>query len=276
MTKVPSTNELSLLDLAVTVAENWVLLVFVPLMAGALVYFVTTQTSPRFYKSDAIIRISSDEALLLLSDEVLNDVVAAENFGTSEDVRNALDVSEHSTSDYYVVSATQTSAEAAQKLVMDVIDSLISKSGPDDSELQRIERAMSRVTAEVNRLEPLVQQISQDAVEQDLGASSDNAMVWSALVALESRLDEQRRELERLEDETRSSVSFDDYVQQASLPASANSTGALSRAILAVLGTGFFVLIAVFVREGLRNSIKQPDDVKKLNRIRRAFWLPPL
>tara|TARA_R100000365_G_C2746422_1_gene75718 strand:+ start:2414 stop:2572 length:159 start_codon:yes stop_codon:yes gene_type:complete len=45
--------------------------------------------------------------------------------------------------------------------------------------------------------------------------------------------------------------------------------------LLAVLGTGFLLLMLVFIRAGLVNAYQDPGSMQKINRIRRAFGIKP-
>ena len=55
--------------LLATVAESWKLVLVVPLLIGALT-FVYLATRPSLYRSDAILRLSKDELVVLKSDRV--------------------------------------------------------------------------------------------------------------------------------------------------------------------------------------------------------------
>jgi uncharacterized protein involved in exopolysaccharide biosynthesis len=46
-------------------------------------------------------------------------------------------------------------------------------------------------------------------------------------------------------------------------------------AILATLGSGFTLLLYVFVRQGLRNARRSNETAEKLARIRRSFGFKP-
>lgn len=45
-------------------------------------------------------------------------------------------------------------------------------------------------------------------------------------------------------------------------------------ALMALLASGFAMLLFVFARDGLRRAAAAPEGAQKVDRIRRAFWLP--
>jgi uncharacterized protein involved in exopolysaccharide biosynthesis len=71
-------DEIDLLDLLVTVAESWKLLIFVPLLVGVLT-FATVSTYQVSYQSNAILRLSEQEVAVLHSAPVLDPLL--EPFG---------------------------------------------------------------------------------------------------------------------------------------------------------------------------------------------------
>jgi len=67
-------DEISLLDILVTLAESWKLLVFCPLVVGVLAGALSFLW-PNTYESVAIVRISEEESALLHSAPVLDSLI---------------------------------------------------------------------------------------------------------------------------------------------------------------------------------------------------------
>ena len=65
-------DEISLLDIAVVIAENWFLLIIAPLLAGAIAYGAISATTPGVYETEALLAINEREAALVQAAPVLD------------------------------------------------------------------------------------------------------------------------------------------------------------------------------------------------------------
>lgn len=124
-------DEISLLDILVVLAESWKLLVFGPLLAGALSFLW-----PKTFESVAILRISEEEAALVHSAPVLDPLVAKFDLlqdagGVQGDAREALKKRLVITADKKTKLTTLTvkaaTPEAAQALAKDAISLLFAE-----------------------------------------------------------------------------------------------------------------------------------------------------
>ena len=118
-------DEIDLLDLMVTVAESWKLLVIAPVLVAIAALTGVTFVKPDLYQSSAIVRLGENEAAILQSAVVLDPL--AESFGylgqakgdreaARKDLKQDLVSAVDKRTKFVTVTAKSTSAKQAQQL----------------------------------------------------------------------------------------------------------------------------------------------------------------
>ncbi|QQR38388.1 GumC domain-containing protein [Devosia rhizoryzae] len=278
-------GEIRLLDIAVVVAENWLLLILVPLLAGVISFGVISTTTPRVYETEALLAIDEREAALVRAAPVLDKAIAdsssfAGYTGSLSEARrellqNSLTVSKEADSEFYRLRVRGYDPLNAEELLGAIIDALISNSVPDSVQLDRINREIEQASASLEELETGLAKVNSILANTDEVIGISNGELGASIVAIVSSIEHRRAELFRLELAINGTVQPEDVVQPPTEPV-ATSRGLLLPVLAVVLGVGFFLLILAFLREGLRKASADPAQVAKVNRIRSAFWLKPL
>jgi capsular polysaccharide biosynthesis protein len=139
-------DEISLLDILVTLAESWKLLVFGPLIAGVLAGGLSF-LGPKPFESVAIVRMTEEEVALLHAAPVLDPLIEkfgllAEADGIVDDARQ--DLKKHLTftvdkkTKLATVTAKGRSPESAQALGQAAMDILLIELQPKGKDKEAI------------------------------------------------------------------------------------------------------------------------------------------
>lgn len=284
-----STDEISLLDIAVVIAENWIVLVLAPLLAGAIAFGVLSVTTPRIYDSEALLRMDATDAALLRSARVLNPAILNSTYldgyaGSLSRARqqlmgNILEVEPQGDTGLYRIRVSYGTPEEAQDLLSRIINFLIENSTPTSTEAELLDIRLQQARAAIVQLEESLARLNRLAEELENGSSPNSTTLGElgqSIVTLVDNIERRHSEVFQMEEALQGSVSIQDVVQEPTTPDSPRPQGLLVRAILLAIGVGFVTLIAVFVREGLRSGGRNAGQINKINRIRRAFWLKPI
>jgi capsular polysaccharide biosynthesis protein len=282
-------DEISLLDIAVVLAENWLLLVIVPIFAALVAFGALWSLTPRSYDSEAIVRLNADDAALLTSARILNPAIIGSSYiegyeGTLSRARQALvqddlTITPQEDTNFYRIAVRERTPEGAQQLLQAILNSLIENSTPTASRQELLELELQLAETSVAELESTLNRLNRiaDGVESGGGGSAATlGEIGQSIVAILSNIETRRAEMLRIQEALQGSVSAEDIIQSPTTPDTAESRGLIVRAILVGLGVGFLMLIVAFIRSGFKAASQSRDQVDKVNRIRRAFWLKPI
>ncbi len=272
-------DEISLLDILVTLAESWKLLVFGPLIAGVLAGALSFLW-PKTYESVAIVRMSEAELALLNSAPVLDPLIEKFGFlpefdGIQEDARQYLAKKLVGKVDKKTGLATITAAantpERAQELGKAAMDALLKELLPKgknkDAVKQQILSNERIIASSADAIEQLQKQIGK-AGQGDAGL--EVVMKYYASLTAEVA----KKELENIELKKSLAVRGDEvYVQQASLPQRKVSPKPSLVVLLAVLASGFALLIFIFIRKAWVSVAQEAESASKLASIKRSLGL---
>lgn len=272
-------DEMSLLDILVTIAESWRLLVSGSLIAGVfagcLSFFL-----PNTFESVAIVRLTEEEVALLYAAPVLDPLIEKFGYlkdagGIKDDARKELKKELIFSSDKKTKLATITAKSAtpdqAQALGADAIAAVLV-----ELQIKGKEKALLQKTIAINEQ---VIESSEDAIELirrslKRGALSDQAQesavknlaVINADIAKRSQENEELRQ--KLEPK-----GAEIFVQEPSLPQRKTSPKRGLVVILAILVSGFSLLVFVFIRQAWRRVSEDPKMIGKVRQIKHAFAL---
>ena len=272
-------DEISLLDILVTLAESWKLLVFGPLIAGVLAGGLSFLW-PKTYESVAIVRMSEAELALLNSAPVLDPLIEKfgllpEFDGIQEDARQYLAKKLVGKVDKKTGLATITAAantpERAQELGKAAMDALLKELLPKGKNKDQVEQQILSneriIASSADAIEQLQKQIGK-AGQNDSGL--EVVMKYYASLSAEVA----KKELENIELKKSLAVRGDEvYVQQASLPQRKVSPRRSFVVLLTVLASGFALLIFVFIRKAWFSVAQEAKSASKLASIKRSLGL---
>ena len=273
-------EELDLLDLLVTLAENWKLLLFTPIAAGLVALGISFALS-KTYQSESSVQVERTgssfsapvAASLAMSADVLHTIapVAGLDDGlTSEEIYKKLSkriqVSVGKQDKLLNVVTEAKSPEAAQKLNQALLDTLFPFSKPRGIEKKQLEQQLD---SEKKRLQEALKLEQDTAANIAAGKVTEaTSRLYGELLAANSArqravLDMERR-LEGLDN--------GDVVQAPTLPESSVKPKKSMIAIGATVASGFLLLLFVFARQAWRSAQENsPEQARKLARIRQAL-----
>jgi LPS O-antigen subunit length determinant protein (WzzB/FepE family) len=267
-------DEISLLDILVTLAESWKLLVFGPLaaavLAGALSFLW-----PKTFESTAIVRLTEAEVALLAAAPVLDPLIVKfdllpEFDGNQDDARSYLAKKITGKFDkktgLSTITAIAATPERAQAMGAAAIDVLLLELLPKGKNKDQVEQAISSneglIANNTDAVEQLKRQMGKPG-QNDTGLE----VVMKYYAALTAEV--ARKELENIE--LRKSLTVkgaEVFVQQPSLPQRKTSPKRSMVVLLALLASGFALLLFVFIRKAWRNAAQDAESADKVARIR--------
>lgn len=272
-------DEISLLDILVTLAESWKLLVFGPLLAGVLAGTLSFLW-PKTFESTAIVRLTEAEVALVGAAPVLDPLIVKFDFlpefdGNQDDARAYLAKKITGKFDkktgLSTITAIAATPERAQAMGAAAIDALLLELLPKG-------KNKDQVVQTINSNEGIIAN-STDAVEQlkkQMGKPGQNdaglEVVMKHYVSLTAEV--ARKELENIE--LRKSLTVkgaEVFVQQPSLPQRKTSPKRSMVVLLALLASGFALLLFVLIRKAWRNAAQDAELAVKMARIKSLLGL---
>lgn len=272
-------DEISLLDILVTLAESWKLLVFGPLIAGALVGALSFLW-PNTFESVAIVRLTEEEVALLHAAPVLDPLI--EKFGllakadgylddARQDLKKRLAFAVDKKTKLATITAKAQSPEQAQALGQSAIALML-----QELQLKGNQKALLQKTIAINESAIASAEDAVDSIRHVLkkGSLYDQAQESAIknLAAINSDVAKRLQENEEIKQklDVRGAEVF---VQEPSLPQRKTSPKLGLVVLLAVLVSGFALLVFVFIRKALAFAEQDAESAGKLAAIRRSLGL---
>jgi LPS O-antigen subunit length determinant protein (WzzB/FepE family) len=275
-------DEIDLLDLLVTVADNIKLLVLGPIVVG-LAALGVGYTLPQTFQSTSLLAVEKSVSSLnanvvttLATTAAVLDPVAQQlgllDQGLSIDqARSRLQgqvVASVGRNDKLLnITTTATQPQQAQLLNQLVVQQVFEQTRPRGAELARLQAQLAQEQtsyATSTQLEQTLAKLLASGKAQDKTSET-----YATLLAANSA---RLFTIQTLEAQL-AGLQPSDMVQPATLPEQAIKPKKSLIAVVAALATGFALLLFVFVRQALRNSGTNPESAAKLARIRRALGL---
>lgn len=275
---VHNDDEISLLDILVTLAESWKLLVFGPLIASLLAVALSFLW-PKTFESVAIVRLTEAELALLNSAPVLDPLVEkfgllAEFDGIQEDARQYLAKKvvgkfDKKTNLATIVAAANT-PERAQEMSKQIIDSLLNELLPKGKNKDQIEQKIINNESVVSSNKDALDQLQKQMGKPGGGdAALEVAMKYYASLTA----DVASKELENIELRKSLLIKGDEmFVQKPSLPQRKTSPKRSLVALFAAAVAGFILLVLVFVRKAWAAAKHNESSAKKIQLINKALF----
>jgi uncharacterized protein involved in exopolysaccharide biosynthesis len=281
-------DEIDLLDLLVTIAENIKLLVLGPLVAGLLALGVSS-TLPQSFQSRAVINsgfeVTSKDGQVSFSGvrpellvsmthtaAVLEPVRKQVGFMpeiTTEralsELRDSIKASVGRADKLVTITVTAPSAEQAQRTNQALLDELFKQSQPRGADLARLNAKLQfekEALGNALKLEQELIAIIKSGKESDLlsatyvNVSGMKGAHFDTIQSLEAQIE---------------GLGQNALVQPSTLPEKPLSNKKVLMATITTLATGFALLLFVFVRQAFVNSAANPESAAKLARIKHSL-----
>ena len=268
-------EEIDLLDILVTLAENIKLLILGPLLVGicalGIAYIV-----PQTFESIAVLKAEQATASLMTSAAVLNPV-AAELGLTQEDspeearrrLREQIKVAVGRNDKLLTLTVSAPTPHQAQIVADAVLRQTYQQSRPKASELARLEVQLKGAEARIKNAEDAAGALLKRMELSGAGGGAELARGYGELLTVAAAAQKQVAELQALIE----GLTDAQLVQAPTLPQKASKPKKGLIAIGATLAAGLALMLFVFVRQAVRGAAKDADAASKLARIRRALAL---
>ena len=271
--QLPEEDDISLLDLLQTIAENLRLLVIGPIVVGLLA-LAGASLWPKTYESTAILKEEQVTASLMLSAAVLDPIAA--NLGytpklnqdAARDKLKSEIKANVSAKDKLLTLTTQADTpQAAQALAKAVLQQTYVQSQPRDSEKLRLQKQLAQAQAREKEATQTAQLLGRKMEGGGTAGASEVAQGYAQMIGVvkesqATQLDIERQ-LQGLDDSA--------LLQEATLPTKHTAPKRGLVTIMAALAAGFALLLFVFMRQALRNVSQDAESAQKLSAIQTAW-----
>lgn len=273
-------NETDLLDLLVVIADNLRLLLLVPLLAGlgvlGLSYFLD-----KSYSSEAILSFTApapaQAVSMMTSPLVLDPVIHSLNLSQGRSIEAtrkelAGKIKASVGKDGLVrLDATANSPLAAQTLANAVIDAWLKTTLPAPQDRADLEKRLSYAQASLASVRSLLARLTAEGVS-NLAKPLTRGESGLSLVAVSEMQTRYLGEVLSIP-RTLQGLTRDVVLQQPTMPIEPVAPKKSLMALLAALGTGFALLLWVFVRHAWRGAAVNPLAAGKQLQLMKAVGL---
>ena len=268
-------QEIDLLDILLTLAENIKLLILGPLFVGicalGIAYIV-----PQTFESIAVLKAEQATASLMTTASVL-DPVAADLGLTKVDsaeearklLREQIKVSVGRNDKLLTLTVSAPAPQQAQAIANAVLQQTYVQSRPKGSDLTRLEIQLKDAKARTKSAEDAAGALLKRMESNGAAGSTESARGYAELLnvaaAAQNQVAALQAQLEGLTDAQ--------LIQAPTLPEKASKPKKGLIVIGATLAAGLALMLFVFVRQAVRGAAKDAGAASKMARIRRALAL---
>ena len=272
-------DEISLLDIMLTLAENVKLLIIGPLLVG-LCALGLGYVLPRTFESVAVLQADQGTASLMTTAAVLDPVIAKLGLGkdaSPEQARRELERAVKATigkaDKLLTLTVSASTPQQAQTIANALLEQTYAQISPKGTVRSRLEvqlaEAQERDKNSQDAAALVIQRMESLSSNPASGGNLPQIIGYAELLGASAAAQTQVSALEaQLE-----GLSASQLVQPPSLPEKASQPKKGLLAIGSTLATGFLLLLFIFVRQALRTAAVDPEAADKLARIRRALGL---
>ena len=268
-------EEIDLLDILVTLAENIKLLILGPLLVGICALGIA-YILPQTFESIAVLKAEQATASLMTTAAVLNPV-AAELGLTQEDspeearrrLREQIKVAVGRNDKLLTLTVSAPTPHQAQIVADAVLRQTYQQSRPKASELARLEVQLKGAEARIKNAEDAAGALLKRMELSGAGGGAELARGYGELLTVAAAAQKQVAELQALIE----GLTDAQLIQAPTLPQKASKPKKGLIAIGATLAAGLALMLFVFVRQAVRGAAKDAGAASKMARIRRALAL---
>lgn len=267
-------GDVDLLDVFVTIAESWRLLVLVPLAVGAITAIGVMSTKPE-YVSRAVADIDwradtiKQHSTLI---PVIQKTGILSTFGPEMDaavsrVSRRIEVDKVSNG-VTSVSAKFHSPQMAKDVAGAILAELQLQSQPKGSEREDLEAELNSVTEAIKTLRNsahALQASSEGTATEQEGRARALAILLNEAVTKEKRVREIEKEIR--------AIGAENVILPPTLPDKAEPKHVAAFSVIASVASGLFLLAVIFIRDSMRRVEATPSGAEKIKRLRAALKL---
>jgi uncharacterized protein involved in exopolysaccharide biosynthesis len=272
-TQLLEDDDISLLDLLQTIAENLRLLVIGPIVAGLLA-LAAASFLPKTYESTAILKAEPIVASIMLSAAVLDPIASSVGYTSqmpADDARTKLKeqikANINAKDKLLTLTAQANSPQAAQALVQAVLLQTYTQSQPRDSEKLRLQKQLLQAQTREKEAIQTAQLLGRKLDAAGSTGVSEVAQGYAQMIGVVKESQNTQLEIERALQGLDASA----LVQEATLPTKHATPKRSLIVIMAALAAGFALLLFVFIRQALRNASQNEESAQKINALQ-ASW----
>lgn len=267
-------DEISLLDILVTLAESWKLLVFGPLIAAVLAGALSFLW-PKTFESVAIVRLTEEDVVLLHAVPVLDPLIEKFGYlkdadGIKEDARKELKKNLIFASDkktkLATITAKASTPDNAQALGKAAITTLLIELQPKGQEKALLQKTIAINDRAIEVSEDAIESIQRSLKRGGLSDQTQESAIKN-LAAINSDIAKRALENETLRQKL-DAKGEEVFVQRPSLPQRKTSPKNGMVVLLALLASSFVLLLFVFIRKAWRNAAQDAESASKMARIK--------
>jgi uncharacterized protein involved in exopolysaccharide biosynthesis len=272
-------DEISLLDILVTLAESWSLLMFGPLIAG-VVAGVLSLAWPKTFESVAIVRLNEEEVAILHAAPVLDPLI--EKFGllaeadgiqddARQDLKKRLIFAVDKKTKLATITAKARSPDAAQALGASAIAAMLK-----ELQVKGKEKALIENTIAINNRAIANAEDAMESIQHSLKRARASDLAIESVIKNLSVINTDIVKLAQENEELRQKLEFkgaEVFVQEASLPQRKVSPKLGLVVLLAILASGFGLLIFVFIRKAWITAAVDTENANKISLIKKSIGL---
>lgn len=272
----PLPEQFGLLDIFVTLAENFKLLFLVPLVAGLLALglgFVL----PKTFESIAILNADQSTASLMTTATVLDPV--AEELGLNKSgsieearrwLREKIKISVGRTDKSLTLTVSASTPQQAQTIAEAMLQKTYVQSRPKASELNRLKIQLKDAQVRIKNAEEASGTLLKRMESNGAGNSGmESARGYAELLNVAAAAQTQALTLETQIE----GVNEAQLIQAPTLPEKASKPKKALLALSVTFAVELVLLMFIFLRQSLRNTANNELAKYKLTRIRRALKL---
>jgi uncharacterized protein involved in exopolysaccharide biosynthesis len=270
-------NEVSLLDLLVTMAENARLLIVGPLLVG-LGTLGVSYILPQTFESISVLQVEQSIASIMVTATVLDPVVVKlglDKGGSVEEARRLLRDQIKSTmgsnDKLLTLTVAASTSQQAQVIARAVLEQTYLQSRPKGSVRKRLEVQLAEVQGRFKNAENASANLLKSLISSSAGTSGANELA-SGYSDMLKATDTALTQIGAIEAQLEG-VSEAQLLQAPTLPLKASRPQKALLTVGATLTTGLVLLLFIFMRQALLNTANNAETAGKLDRIRRALGL---
>lgn len=270
-------DEISLLDIFVTLAESWKLLVFGPLIAAVLAGALSFLWPPTFV-SVAIVRLTEEDVALLHAAPVLDALIEKYGLlagadGIVDDARRELKKRLIFAVDKKTKLATITgkarTPDAAHVLTGDAIAALLKELQVKGQDKELLEKTISINKQAISNAEDALDSIQHRLRRGGLTDQAQESIIKN-FAQINSDIAKFSQENEGLRNRL-APKGAEVFVQQASFPQRKEYPKLLWVFVLTAIAVNIVLIISVFVRKGWVIALQDEITARKLNSIKKSI-----
>lgn len=283
----PEDDEIDLLDLLLTIAENIKLLVIGPLLAGLLAlvglwFWPATYESSFTLNAQKAIIVDGVEAKLIQPQQISTIAVAKRTLDAAAQILTAAkqpDLAQRllagaATSSvphitpHVLVTLQAPTAQAAHDMAQALLSATLQASRPQGEELARLTQDLQKDQAALDNARTLEARLDQ-AIKQGKSSNEELAKNYPVLLSAISEqtklVHQQRVRLAGLDES--------DIISKPTVPSAPSKPRKTLVVSISVLATVFALLLWVFVLKAFQGAAINPESAAKIVRIRQALGL---